>query len=407
MPLKSIFQFAVKEYKIKNIKVLPQAIGEFNIYESITNPAILGHMTLADWQGFDEVGEIFAGDPFEIVFCTEDETELSLKFTIFSNSIRVNPASTFNVVTYNFCSPWLVDGLIRQVSKHYKDKYIHEIIADLLKEVGAEVGYIEPTKQKLNHFTTPLWTVVHSITHLCSFAMNKQDVGGYNFWTDLKDGKVYCTTMDYLYKGTHGVDDQAYTTIARNEFYQNRVETISIENTFDLIRYANLGMGNTRFDGVFYDKKKVFSTKEDVTQIPHAHLSTKLPLNIKYKDKKYASIKACYIHPSTDSLISDDKIYEEHIMGKLKNRYANLFVDAIKANVFANPNSSRRAGMMCLLKYQTQSQPKTGTDKQYTGYYIIRDIRHIMFNGVYKQAVSMICDGYKLSNNNLITWGSK
>lgn len=405
MPQKAIAQFDIKSYKIKGHDVLPQAIGEMNIYESILNPAILGNFTLADWQGFDEVGEIFGGDPVEIVFKTEDETELSLKFTIISNSVKVDPSNTFNIVTYNFCSPWLVDGLTRQISKHYKDKYIHEIIEDLLKECGVTKFYIEPTKQKLNHFTTPLWTAVHSITHLCSFAMNKEDIGGYVFWTDMKEDKVYCTTVDYLYKGNHGKLPLPFKTIAENEFYQNKVDSINIESTFDILRYANLGMGNTRFDGLFYDKKKVFSTKEDVTQIPHKHLSTKLPLTKMFQDKKYMSIKPCYLHPSTDALVTDDKMYEDMINGKLKARYVNLFADAFKVNVLVNPNSTRRAGNHCLLNYQTQDQPKTGTDKQYTGEYIIRDIRHLIFNGNYRQAITMICDGYKLSKNDLIQWG--
>jgi hypothetical protein len=127
-------------------------------------------------------------------------------------------------------------------------------------------------------------------------------------------------------------------------------------------------------------------------------------LNKKYTDKKYASIKPCYIHPSTDALIADNKIYEDHIMGKLKNRYVMLFADAFKVNLFGNPSSTRRAGNFCLLNYQTQDKPKTGTDKQYTGAYIIRDIRHCIFNGNYKQAITIICDGYKLSKNELVTW---
>ena len=149
-------KFEKKTFKIKGVEILPQAISEVNIYESILNPGIMGNMTIADWQGLDEVGQVFGGDDFEIVFKTEDDTELSLKYKIYSNVTSNDPGRSFNTSGYSFCSEWMIDGLTRQISKHYKDKYIHEIIKDLLTECGAKIGFIEPTKQKLNHFTTPL-----------------------------------------------------------------------------------------------------------------------------------------------------------------------------------------------------------------------------------------------------------
>lgn len=394
-----------KKYKIKGIEVLAQSIGELNIFESILSPAIIGNFNIADWQGFDEVGEICGGDDLEIEFGTDTQESLSLKYKIYSINVKVDPELSANIVNYGFCSEWLIDGLTRQISKHYKDKYVHEIIEDLLKECGAIIGFIEPTKQKLNHFTTPLWTAVHSITHLCSFAMNKEEIGGYVFWTDFKTGKVNCTTIDYLYKGNMGILDKPFVPVAENQNYENRYFNLSMESNFDVIRFVNQGLGKTRYDGYFYDKDKVFSTKENVTEIPHKHLGVKLPLNEKYFDDKYMSIHSNYLHPTTDSLISDDKKYEDLINGYMKFRYVNLFADIFKINLFMNASSTRRVGNICTLNYQSQNSPKNITDKQYTGKYVIRDIRHMIVSGNYHHVITIMCDGFKLSTRDLVKWG--
>lgn len=396
-------QFNVKSFRIKQIEVLPQAIGEFNIYESLQSPAIVGDFTIADWQGFDEVGEIFGGDDFEVIFSTEEQTELSLKYKIYASDLKVNSGNTFNTTHYKFCSPWLIDGLTRQISKHYKDKYIHEIVQDLLIQCGAKIGYIEPTKQKLNHYTTPLWTVVHSINRLSSMAMNQQDVGGYICWPDLKTDKVNFTTMDYLYQGKGGILEKPFTSVSPNQFYENRIDTLNFETNFDIIKYINQGMNKTRYDGYFRDKNLVFSTKESINQIPHTHLSKKLPINKEFQDKKYDSIHSCLLHPTTDSLMPLTT-YSDLVNGFMKYRYMLLFSDVFKINMLTNPASNRRIGNLCKLDYQSQDVPKSKTDAQYTGDYVIRDIRHAIFNSGYSQIITIIGDGFKMSTRQLVEW---
>ena len=398
-------QFKVTKLKINGITILPTAIVSLIINESISSPAITGTFSIADWQGFDEVGEIFAGDSFQITFHTEDSKELNLDFTIYESKLNNDPNQTFGSVIYSFCSPWLIDGMTRQISKSYIDKYCHEIIEDLLIQCGAKIGYIEPIKHKFNHFTTPLWTPIHSITHLLSYALNKNDVGGYTLWTDLKENKVYCTTIDYLFKGKHGdFSSEPFTSIVENEAYKNRIESINIETGFDMIRYGNSGIASTRLDGFNFDKTTIYSTTEKITDIKTTHLSTKLPINPKFLVTKYQKIKGCVLHPSTDYLIKDTNQYEDLVKGKLYTQYALLSSDIIKANIFSNPLSERRVGHLVSLNYPTQDTPKTNTVKQYTGKYIIKHLKHIIINGNYKQAITLICDGYKQSSADLIKW---
>lgn len=400
----NIYNFELKKVTIKNIDVLPQAVGEMNIYESINNPGVTGGITIADWQGFNEVGEIFAGDDLTIIFTTIDKEELRLKYKIYASRTSVEMGHTHQPITYYFCSPWLIDAYTRQISKSYKEKYAHEIIEDLLKECGAEIGFIEPSKQKLPRFTTPLWTAIKSIHHICSFMVNQQDAGGYVFWTDMKTGKVNVTTIDYLFKGTYGKETGKFMSLPLNEFYESRINDLTFESHFDLIKFLNLGAAKTTLDAYHYDKNKHYRFEKSVNEVPYAHLSTKFPVPQSFNDKKYATIKPCLIYPMKDDQVTDDKMFSDLVDGKAKTKYVRLFSDVFKVNILTNPNSSRRAGNLAEIEYQSTDKSVVTKNLMYSGMYLIRNIRHAIFNGIYTQAVTLIADGYKQSKNDLITW---
>ena len=402
---KQINNLALKSMNLKGVDILPQAIGELNIYESIVSPGILGNVTIADWQGFDEIGEIFADDDLIITFNTKDRDELSLKYKIYAADTSVEVSHTFQPITYRFCSPWLIDGLTRQISKPYKDKYIHEIIKDLLEECGADIGFIEPTIQKLNRFTTPLWTAVHSIHHLLSFAMNKQEVGGYVFWTDMKTGKTNVTTVDYLYKGTYGKEDQKFMSLPTNEFYEARIFDLSFDTQFDIIKYLNQGTAMNVYHAYYIDKNKTFIFDKRIDEVAHTHLSKALPLNKKFANRKYSSTHSTFLYPQNDALVTDENEIKYMVDGRAKTKYVRLSADMFKLNILTNANSSRRVGNLAEIEYQSTDKTKAEKNKQYSGNYLIRNIRHMSFNGSYRQAVTLISDGYKETNlSTLVNW---
>lgn len=400
----NIFNFNLKDIKIKGISLLPQALGEMNIYEGINNPAILGDFTIADWQGFQEVGEIFALDDVEITFATAERDELKLKYKIYASNSSVNATATFHPVTYRFCDPWLIDAFTRSISKPYKEKYIHEIIEDLLKECGASIGFIEPTKQKLHMFTTPLWTALKSINYLLSFALNKDGRGGYTFWTDLKTGKVNVCSMDYLFAGKYGKEDTKYMSLPQNQFYESRIDQLSIEDNFDILRYANVGIGRTIHQGYYYDKNKLMTSEKAINEFPYTHLGKKLPINKLFTDNKYASIKGNYLYPCKDGLVQDDNELKDMIEGKVQNHYIKLASDIFKVNIVTNPNSTRRVGKLAELEWQSENKTITSQNLQLSGWYLQRSIRHCIFNGLYSPVVTLISDGFQQSQNDLITW---
>lgn len=401
---KTFNSFQIKSIYIKGHELFLQAISSMNIYEGIIYPGILGEIQIADWQGFSEVGEVFAMDDIEITFASVDRPDIKMNFKIYASSTSMQPTTTYNPISYKFCSPWLVDAFTRAISKSFKDKFIHEIVKDLLTECGATIGFIEPTKQKLEKFTTPLWTPLKSISHLLSFALNTQDMGGYVFWTDLVSGKVNVTTMDYLYSGKFGKEDVKFKPLPLNDLYEGRVMDLTVETNFDVIKSVNQGLQNTKYQSYFIDKNKLYTSEKKVNEIPQTHLSNKLPINNLFLDNKYCNIKHSFLYPISENLVSDDNDLKNLIDGKANTRYTKLFSDTIRMTFRANANVSRRSGNICELEYQSAEKTFVTDNKLYSGKYLIRNIRHYLQGSAFLPIITIINDGYQETKLDLVTW---
>lgn len=377
---------------------------EITIYESLSLPMISGNITIRDYQGLQEIGNIFAGDDLEIaVYVDNDEAnEVILKLKIISNEgSRQLSLNTYDILRLEFASPWWVEAVGRTISKPYKDKFIHEIVEDLLtKECSAEIGIIEPTKHKLESFVTPWWTPYHSIKYFKQFALSEQDQGGYVLWTDFKTGKVNFTTLDYLLRGNLG-KYKSFLVYTDNNRYSGRVIGMNIEQNYDLIRMLNNGMGNSRFYIFNYDKKKIYKTENDVTKTKLSRLGSKFPLDKKYMEPKYINHNYSSFFPKTKAPLTDDDKIKEIADGIEKTNYAYMTVDTIKINIETLGEMKRRVGWIAELKYPSaganagETGDKTG-HKQYAGWYLIREIRHeIDMKKDYTQIVTLVGDGFK------------
>jgi hypothetical protein len=401
---KRTYNFILKKIYIKGYELYPQSYTELNIYESLVFPAITGDIAVQDWQGFNEVGEIYAMDQIQIIFSTADRADLSLTFTIYASETIMASTGTHHPVLYKFCSPWLIDAIATEYSKSWKEKYVHEIVTDILEYCGATMGIVEPTKQKLHRFTTPLWSPLHSIHHLSTFAINQDNKGGYVFWTDLKTGKVNYTTIDYLFTGKYGKEDQVFKALPKNQFYEARIYEMKLENNFDVIRAINQGMQRQQTTAYNYDTNKTYDFKTPANKIPYTHLSKFMCINSYFDNEKYTSVSGEYLYPVKDTLVTDEKEFTDLIDGRIKTRYTRLFSDEMKLTAKTNTNSERRVGNLCQVEYQSEDKTRAEWNKMYTGFYLIRNLRHLIYSGNYKHIVTFMSDGLKESKNNLIQW---
>lgn len=395
----------IEKISIAGIELKRELIQSLDIYESITQPAITGTISLADYQGLKELKEVFAGDSIELSYMTENSDNLTLKYSIFaSQDNSIEQGKQFHTSVFSFCSSWMIDGMTRQISKPYKNKYIHEIIEDLLKECGAKIGYIEPTKQLLETFVTPLWTATHSIKHLLNYAKNTNDVGGYVIFTDMKTDKVNVVTLDYLMRENLGVYNK-FAMNTGNTAFEGRIDQITFETDFDIIRNLNIGMGTYRVYGYDFDRNKFYEMNSSVVDYSHKHLANKLPINSKYIDKKYSTNLFTPLFSTFADGTVEDKILKDLLDGYQKTFYSHVFSDTFKINISSNASSSRRAGQIAQVdipsirehvKADTKTQNAKYKDqhKHFKGKMLIRDIRHIIVNETYNQIISLVLDGY-------------
>ena len=403
--------------KIKGIEVETSYISDLQIFESLTQPGILGKVSIQDYQGFRELSSVFSGDEIEISFAIDDQGSdaLVLKFAVYTDEgSKVSPQNTYDTLQLGFCSKWLLDGFTKQVSKPYKDKYIHEIIQDILTTEcsGAQIGYIEPTLQKLDYFLSPRWTPIHTIKYLLSFALNASKIGGYIIWTDLKTDKINITTLDYLIKGGIPKAINSFAILPSNQRYQGRIKNMNIESAFDAIRMVNNGIQQNVYYGFNYDTKKFFTTEDKITDVKNKRLSKKLPIHQKYKEdsknKKYARFKYCPLFPSTDNPVTDEDKFKDLVKGQLYNEYAFFTSDIFKINIETLGDNQRRVGQLVLLEWPSQSHNAGGKsdNKQMKSYnYLIREIRHILSPYLdYKQFVTLVIDGYQEYDATIINW---
>lgn len=404
----------LRKITIKGYELNLATVSNIEIFESLTRPGITGLIDIKDYQALQELGNVFADDIISITFSVDNDenNELVLNFKIYTNEgSRQLALNTYDVLRLGFCSPWLVDGLCRNLSKAYSNKKISYIFEDLLKECGADIGYIEPTKQELESFVTPYWTAYHSIKYLTHFALNENDLGGYICWTDLRSGKVNVTTLDYLLSGKLGKYKEGFTVYPANYRFSGRVKNILIESSYDTIRMVNNGMPETRYYAFNYDTKQIVNTTDNIASFKSTRLSKKFPLSINYNTDRYVSHKYSPLFPQTaNSIASDENKIMDLLNGYSKTNYAYMSSDVFKINIESLGEINRRVGWLTELDYPSvaansnQNNDPVG-NKQLKGMYLIREIKH-QFSLLqdYTQYITLVNDGYFENNNDLITW---
>lgn len=405
-----IEQLLLKTVEINNILVDKENVTEIKLYETITQPGITGYIDIMDYQALSQKSFIMPDDKIKLVFSVAGGDDISLEFTIYANEgSRVLEKQNYNVTRFSMCSDWMIQGLTKYYSMFFENKFVHEIIKDLITECGGEVGFVEPTKQKLENFVTPFWTPIHSIKHLLSFATNENGAGGYLCFTDMKTGKVNVCSLDYLYSGSMGRFDE-FMFYPENQRYHGRVSELVIESEYNLIRLINSGLNNSVVYGFNYDATEVLKIDEKLKSIKQRHLSTKLPIPDKYVNKDYQNVRYSPLFPNTKlSIKKDESLLKNLLNGKQQTEYSLLASDVVKINILTNGEPHRRAGWLAKLDIPSQNIAVTNVKAdiytKLTGDYLIRDIAHsFSFYREYSQAICLCADGFKQNPRPLLSW---
>jgi hypothetical protein len=207
-----------------------------------------------------------------------------------------------------------------------------------------------------------------------------------------------------LFSGKYGKEEQIFKALPKNQFYEARIYEMNLENNFDVIKAINQGMQRQITTAYNYDTNKTYDFDTPANQLPYTHLSKFMCINTYFDTKKYASVNGEYLYPVKDTLVTDEKEFTDLIDGRVKTRYTRLFCDEMKLTAKTNTNSERRVGNLCQVEYQSEDKTRVEWNKMYTGFYLIRNLRHMIFSGNYKHIITFISDGIKESKNSLIQW---
>lgn len=405
----------IRQVSLKGHEINIANIISVELYESITMPGIVGYINIRDYEGLQEVGNIFANDDIILNFGIDGDeaNELTLKYKIYTNEGSILlPNNTYDVLRLGFCSSWIIDAFTRLVSKPYgnvdKEITTTEIVADLLKECGANLGLIEKSKQKFENFVTPLWTPYHSIKYLLGFSTNEDSNGGYLCWTDLKTDKVNVTSLDYLTQGNLGLYE-SFIINSNNIRYNGRVVEMSIESCYDTIRMVNNGLPKTDIYGFDYNTTKFTKTDIGIKETTQTRLAKKFPLPTSFFEDKYKSSSFVPLFPPTSESTTEQTL-KDFIEGHLNNKYSFLTTDTFKINILTLGETKRRVGWLALLEYPSQSgknanESDVTDNRQLKGVYLIREIKHVFsLYEDYKQYITLVSDGYQEFNGDIIEW---
>ena len=397
----------INYFKVKGISFDPLNIIRLDIFEGLDYPGITGNITFQDYTSFKEHGGLFAGDTFEISFGRDEDPSVELRLMVseaYGDVAEENALS--NSMSFGFCSEWLVEGFTRKRSRPWSDKKISEIVEELIVECGGEPGIIIETKQTLERFVSPYWSPLATIKYLMSFATDTADSGGYLLWTDMATNKVNFIPVGTLkhrtgHYGQVGFDMKMFTKHQRSA---ERIYSQSMAHSFDVIRYADMGLGRSRLVGFNFDTSEFNIADKRVDSYVQNHLSQNLPLNDRFMGKVYRTTRNSWLFNNTNELIRDGA--DELIDARLNTKFNLMYADMLKINMVTTGEAhKKRAGRLVRISFPSSDEAKTSENKQYSGTYLIRNIRHTISGMEYGNVMTVVSDGYKeIDRADMIDW---
>lgn len=408
--------FPATNYKLTNIsigdiKVVPQYIESIHIYEGLTFPALTGKLYLKDWDGLLEIQEIFAGDSIKISFVSE--TDITREFTfrgILTGSFNnvVSTEHTAPIITLHFCSEWWFKAITKQISKAWKNKYVSEIIEDILvNECGADFGGFYPENTvKLERFVSPFWTPAHIIKYLLDFCRTSDNKAGFLLYEDLYSQTPICMTLDYLYAENWGTHPSEIIANSQNIIYEGNLRYLWVENQFNILRHLNQGVYKTEYNGFDFDRLTHLNISSTIKDVKGEHLTNYLPLKTDFATDEFMSRKQTMRYLQTSNLTNENDILKL-IENQKDNRFVGLYSDLIKLNFLLPGATNRSVGQLVKVNFPSvnSNSDETARNKQLEGKYLIRDIQHILTNDVFQQAITVVSDGlYNTDRTDLVNW---
>jgi len=178
-----------KDYNLKELKIvlatgeewdIRYIFHEMNIHEDMWSPTMSGNILISDTMNRLANWPIFGFETLRVGLETPGKALLRKDFRIYSVTDRKLGKDRNIVYLLNFCTEEAVKNYKARVSKSYKSKLIHEIVADLHNTfLGGGDIEIEPSKY-LHHIIIPNLNPIQGIQWLSTRA-NSSTYAGANY----------------------------------------------------------------------------------------------------------------------------------------------------------------------------------------------------------------------------------
>jgi hypothetical protein len=392
-----------RSLKIREIEIDVTNIISLDIFEGLGNFGITGKISMQEWSGFKEIGNVFAGDTIKMEFGRLDDVPLNLEYVIFESYGDMSDEDQLhNVVSFGFCSEWILNASTKKRSKPFIGKRIDEIVTELVENCGGTMNVVMPTQQVLERFVSPYWSPIMTLNYLMNFAETSDGHGGFLLWTDISNDQVNFWPIIDLMEGNYG---EVGFEMKQNFNYERspaRILQQRISRSFDVMKFADAGAGRTQLVGFNYDNTEIMKIDERLDEYTnnHVNLGTQVPLNDKYMGLQYRNTRSSFLFDNTDTLIKDSetgpKISTELLRGRLHTKYSMIMADILTMKI-SSPGEGfqKRVGRTVTADYPSVDDGGTGTNKHYSGTYLINEIRHSVQGSQYLNVVSIISNAYK------------
>jgi len=376
--------------------------------QDIFNPYLEGVLTITDMESFQDINVSY-GDKIVIDFENPDNEEVELEpvrkeFIIYQRlpfDVKRTPIRSYE---FRFTNNNLINADTRQVSKTYIGKTFKYIVEDLLDSAGVKYKVWGEYTDKIN-FTSPLWTPLKSISYLSQWNRTKEGHGGIVCFSNLLDDRLEIISLIDLFEGKYTDPkieeyikihkknpwEEAISYAASREKW-NIADGIMLSKDIDYQRALELGAGQVTYGNFDLNENKIGFITKKITDLKYKRMS---PYN-----------------PFTEKMVGANETYNWYTDNfeygrdsSIDDRLLKILCDTIEIKTVVGATLNRKLGMVVKMDYPKQMSDTPNIpeyilpDKKYSGKYLIRTVKNMYNNGIAKQELTLITDGYNDSCN--------
>lgn len=383
----SIVSPAIGTVELKDIKFL---VEDFNIYESIYNSIISGHVLVKD--STNQLSRLcLSGTEFLYVnfIKTENSPVYEKTFRIYKIS-DVSLKNNLSTLTYriDFCSEeYLLDHQIR-ISKSYKSFYNSQIAADILLNylnVNPERIAIEQTLVPHDDFIVPNMKPFEALNMLCAFSFNNNITSGFLSFETISGFKFVSLESLFLQQDSRTIYLKPQNVIGEDDSLAplNYISDFSIVQLFNVLQTMSTGGYAASMI-----KMDLIQQKYDVVNSDPA-ATTPIPLLNQYLPMNDAKNRL-------NNTLIDSSAYQRYFLNikgglvdKILLQRAHQFslLNNYKMNITIAGDTTYEAGQVIYVDFPflqpINEVEETQVDPYKAGRYLITAVRHRIINNKY------------------------